>query len=301
MEGDSRKKRRLIIGVLFITIAAAASIPPLIVKNMSDPAAEQAVAEEQFRTPTPSATVKGLLVVTGEVGVDVVEQAGDQASGQNDPHNCTFAPEYWKSRPDAWPIEGLQIGGLALDKAEAVAVLTNDPPDTKAVLLQQLVVYALNTFRGADPRAVLPAIKEISDWIGTYGAFEIIPQSALEQGRSLANILLQYNTGLIGPGICPDITDTPTTMPSETPTVTATPSPTATSTPTYPPVFPTSTSVSPPGNPPPTQPPPPPTAVPTQPPPTPVPTQPPPPPTSPPPTAPPTPVPPDPSTPTPAP
>jgi hypothetical protein len=297
------KRRRLVVGMLIVTIAAAAILPSIVISNLSELPGVQGAEGDSFNSPTPRPPQIDLLAITGQPGDG--SESGNSASfpGQVDPHNCTFALDYWKARPDAWPIDGLRIRSLALNKSEAVAVLSIDPADARTALLQQLVIYALNVNRGANPEVVLETVKAIGDWFEAYGSVEVIPDPALERGQALADFLLQYNMGQIGPGICPDITDTPTPAPTASPTLTSTATPSPTQTRTLPPPPPvvilTNTSVIPPTIPLPTQLPP--TSEPTQPPPpTTAPTQPP---TSPPPTpiptqAPPTPVPPDPPTPT---
>jgi hypothetical protein len=296
MDRISGRNQWVIIGALVLTIGAAALVPIFLVFNSSDAQTARDAGVELFRTPTPSPTDAGPLVID-----DQDDPGSIQTRSLDDPSNCVFELAYWESRPASWPIDGLRIGGLNLEKDEAIDMLVGQPDGSRGALFQQLIVYALNINRGADPQAVRPAILEIIDWIAVFGEAESVPPEALLRGQELTEVLLQFNTGLTGPGICPDITDTPTPRPTVTPTATpsATPSPTNTFIPPL--VIPTSTQSPPGGNPnPPTQPPPPTSPPPTQPPP---PTSPPPtqpsPPTSPPPTQPPpTAVPPDPPTPT---
>ncbi|MDX1436589.1 MAG: hypothetical protein R3335_07260 [Anaerolineales bacterium] len=260
MDELSGRNQWVIIGALVLTIAAAALVPIYLVFSSSDAETARVAGAEAFNTPTPSPTDAGPLVIE-DVSDGLI---GGPTRSLDDPNNCVFAPSYWETRPDAWPIEGMQIGGLALDKDQATDMLLGRPGDSREALFQQLVVYALNVNRGADPTVVRPVIRETIDWIERYGEMAAVPLEALTRGQELAEALLQFNTGLTGPGICPDITDTPTPPPTQTPTATpsASPSPTNTFTPPPPPpVIPTSTSSGPGGgNPnPPTNPPPPPT------------------------------------------
>lgn len=258
-----------------------------------------------FNTPTPAHTPthtpEASPTPTGQAN------AGDNEGSGSD---CTFPSETWRQYPDAWGLDSVRIGNAVYLKEDVLDLLNITNGDVRQELLKQLLTVVINQRYGANPEIVLPVISDATDWLNDHPAANDLNDQEKLDAITLAKSLLDFNTGLIGPGPClgPVInpTPTPTLPPSPTATLSAaegtgtlTPTPTVRPPSTIPPGrFVSPTPITPrPGDdddrppPPPTEPPPP-----TQPPPT---QPPPPPPTQPPPTQPPPPPPTQPPPPTP--
>ncbi len=146
--------------------------------------------------------------------------------------NCTYSAMYWIYHPEAWPPQ-IVVGSLTYHKDEALAILQSPDQGPAARLFSQLHAAILNYLAGADFSAVRQTTLEASDWLTGHPAGAEISAADLEAGRALEQALEAYNTGLVGPGRCPDeplvplLTATDTSTPTETPTL----APTATNTP----------------------------------------------------------------------
>jgi uncharacterized repeat protein (TIGR01451 family) len=160
-------------------------------------------------TPTIPGIISNGVVVTGDepdsnlannTATEDTEVIG--ATG----NNCTYTQGYWKNHPDAWPVEGITIGGVTYTKAEAIAIL-NTPPDGDAtyILAHQLIAARLNILNGADPDAVATTIVEADDWLATHPLGSNPSNPDREEAIELSEILDDYNNGLIGPGHCDKI------------------------------------------------------------------------------------------------
>ena len=64
----------------------------------------------------------------------------------------TGTPGYWKNHPDAWPVDGITIGGVYYPKAEAIGEMkTPGKGDKTYDLFRHLVAAKLNVIIGNDP------------------------------------------------------------------------------------------------------------------------------------------------------
>jgi hypothetical protein len=169
--------------------------------------------------------------------VSCEDEDGDP--GPSESGTCTYSVEDWKDDLILWPVEAITIGGSTYTKEEAVAILGQSPEgDVTFTLAQQVIGAALNLLNGADGSAVETTVAEADKWLEEHPLGNKPQGEDREAGATLAKILEEYNTGMIGPGRCvvKEITPTPTsgskTLPSETPTVTETPTATDTPLPT---------------------------------------------------------------------
>jgi len=105
--------------------------------------------------------------------------------------NCTYSTSYWKTHPEAWPVEEIMLGGITYSKEEALIILHTP----SRVLARQLIAAKLNVFHGADPTVIAETIVAADEWLTTYPLKR-------EYGIELAQKLTQFNEGIIGPGAC---------------------------------------------------------------------------------------------------
>jgi len=125
--------------------------------------------------------------------------------------SCTYTLGYWKTHPEAWPVEEIPIGGVTYTKTQAVEVLETQPRgDATYLLAHQLIAAKLNISNGADPSAVETTIAEADTWLVEHPLGSKPKGPERQEGIALAQTLDDYNKGAIGPGHCDDQTPTPT-------------------------------------------------------------------------------------------
>ncbi len=124
-----------------------------------------------------------------------------------EPNNggCSFTIGFWKTHPDAWPVDTLTLGGVVYTKEQALALL-NTPPrgDATIILAHQLIGAKLNVANGADPTDVAQAIADADDWLIAHPVGTKPKGPSREPGILLSETLDAYNNGDIGPGHCDD-------------------------------------------------------------------------------------------------
>jgi hypothetical protein len=118
--------------------------------------------------------------------------------------NCTFTLGYWKNHPDQWPTTSLTLGTVAYSASELLAILNHPAGGNKLVILaHQLIAAKLNLLSGADPSAAAATIASADALIGGLICPPIgsdsLPSSP---ATSYANLLDDFNNGIIGPGHC---------------------------------------------------------------------------------------------------
>ena len=139
--------------------------------------------------------------------------------------NCTYTSDYWRDHPQTWMADNVVIGQYSFTKEEALSILNVNLSNQALLLQKQFLAAVLNILRGADPATVEKTLEEASSWIDAHPPQIDLPETEQSKGASLARMLENFNTGVMGPGLCPDQPATPT------PTLTPTPLPTATATP----------------------------------------------------------------------
>jgi hypothetical protein len=124
---------------------------------------------------------------------------------------CTLTQGYWKNHASDWSSVDLSLGGVTYSHAQAMAVLkTPSNGDASLILAHQLIAAKLNILvNGASSGAVASAVANADAWLAANAdadgklPFSVSPASAAgAQATALANVLDQYNNGLIGPGHC---------------------------------------------------------------------------------------------------
>jgi len=139
------------------------------------------------------------------------------ASAEGDP--CTLTQGFWRNHPEAWPVDTITIGGVPYTKEEALEVLSTPVRgDATYILAHQLIAATLSVSAGADPAAVATALADADSWLAANPLGSDPEGADRDAGIALAEVLDQYNNGLIGPGHCLDGPPTPTPTPSPEPT-----------------------------------------------------------------------------------
>lgn len=118
--------------------------------------------------------------------------------------DCTYTIGYWKTHPDAWPVNTVTLGTITYNAAQLLLIL-NQPVQGNGLvsLSQQLIAAKLNVAQGADATPVATTITSADALIAgrvcpPIGTGALLPA----QVSSLVSTLDSYNNGLLGPYHC---------------------------------------------------------------------------------------------------
>lgn len=124
-------------------------------------------------------------------------------------NGCTLSQGFWMTHPDEWPVSELMLGNRLYSKTELLSILGQPVQMNGLVLLaRQLIAAKLNIANGANPSDISVTIAQADALIGDL----VVPPVGDDQldpseVSVLADVLNDYNTGIIGPGQCPDDRD----------------------------------------------------------------------------------------------
>jgi len=226
--------RLLVFAGLLVVIVIAVLFVPTWLEQITGVGVVQEPGEPGFNLPTPTDDPSSYTATIPPSATPTISMIGEPALGTVG--NCSAAMDYWASHPDSWNFESINIADLAYSAEDITTILAGDPQDVRIRLLQQMLVYSMNVMRGADPGAVIDISNLARAWLSEHAGDEEISEGERDDGLMLAIRLEDFNSGLLGPGLCPSVTDTPlppatsTSLPASSPTSTATT--TLTSTPT---------------------------------------------------------------------
>ena len=116
---------------------------------------------------------------------------------------CTKAATFWFCYTNVWPVESLELGGDPWAKTNLLVLLkTCNPTDVTYQVAKQLAAAQLNAFNGADFSVVSQTMVDAEVWLITHPLGSNPGGADALAGQALADLLLSYNTGVIGPGAC---------------------------------------------------------------------------------------------------
>lgn len=117
---------------------------------------------------------------------------------------CSYTIGFWKTHPEAWPVDELTLGGVTYNQAELLDILNTQPRGDKTLILaHQLIGTKLNLANGADGTDLGDTIAEADAWLAANGGVGS-GEKKWNGGEPLKNTMDDYNNGLIGPGHCDD-------------------------------------------------------------------------------------------------
>jgi len=107
---------------------------------------------------------------------------------------------YWKTHPEAWPVDEITIGGITYTKSEAIALMEASGPGDKTYdMFQQLVAAKLNVLIGCESGCIDQTIADADDWMEVYpvgsGVGANDPPWKTGGGKELHETLTNYNEG----------------------------------------------------------------------------------------------------------
>jgi len=113
---------------------------------------------------------------------------------------CTFTQGYWKTHPEAWPVNSLTMGGYSYTKTELLSILNTPVKGNGLIALAyQQIAALLNTENGASaPQQIGTAITSANNLMATTGKVPPVGQGYLPTSQTsyLTGVLDSYNQGL---------------------------------------------------------------------------------------------------------
>ncbi|MCX9079735.1 MAG: hypothetical protein OIN84_17350, partial [Candidatus Methanoperedens sp.] len=126
------------------------------------------------------------------------------------------SPGYWKTHPEAWPVQTIVIGGVTYSKTEAIVLMEKPVAGDKTfTLFPALVSAKLNVLSGADATCISDIIASADSWMAQYpvGSGVTGSSSAWDNGEPLYMKLDKYNNGYLCASYCGDQNPPPTSYP----------------------------------------------------------------------------------------
>ncbi|NQS99526.1 MAG: hypothetical protein HQ595_00450 [Candidatus Omnitrophica bacterium] len=112
-----------------------------------------------------------------------------------------MTPGYWKTHPEAWPVDEITIGGAIYIKDEAIAFMwMPEKGDKTFTIFRALVSAKLNVLIGNYDSCIADTIIAADDWMTTYGPVGSRVKGnsmAWQEGEPIYWTLDDYNNGLL--------------------------------------------------------------------------------------------------------
>ncbi len=116
---------------------------------------------------------------------------------------CTYTIGFWKTHPDAWPVDEITIGENVYSKEEALRILWQPVRgDASIILAYQFIAATLNVAAGASPDAIAAELAVAEALLAADPPGSRPTGEARHEAISLADNLDAYNNGWTGPGHC---------------------------------------------------------------------------------------------------
>jgi hypothetical protein len=160
-----------------------------------------------FRQPQQQAALPALPTQTAapQRPADVVEAAAGPVEVSNEQTPiCTYPLHYWKDRPGQWPAQ-VVLGGQVYNRADAQALLGQQPDEVGVHLAQQVYTAFLNILAGANYTVIEGVLMDAAAWLDANPLGSRPSELSQREGAYLAQIMENYNLGEIGPGACADV------------------------------------------------------------------------------------------------
>ncbi|MCK4817127.1 hypothetical protein KA005_15260 [bacterium] len=112
----------------------------------------------------------------------------------------TGTPGYWKTHPDAWPVEAISIGGVSYTKDEAIGNMwMPEKGDKTFTMFRALVAAKLNVLVSNDASCIEDTIADADAWMAGYPVGSGVKgnSDAWQEGEPLYFDLDDYNNGLL--------------------------------------------------------------------------------------------------------
>jgi len=111
----------------------------------------------------------------------------------------TGTPGYWKNHPEAWPADGITVGGVYYPKAVAISWLDQVGKDKTTTMFSSLVAAKLSVMVGNNASCVSSTIAAADTWMTTYplGSKVAASSYAWKIGEPYHRLMDNYNNGML--------------------------------------------------------------------------------------------------------
>ncbi len=113
---------------------------------------------------------------------------------------CVRTPGYWKNHPEAWPTNGIDVGGIWYRKDIAIDLLNMpEKGDKSRTIFRALVAAKLNLKNGSNGRCIYSIVKAADAWLVANPLGSKVKGSSMawKEGEPLYLELDDYNNGLL--------------------------------------------------------------------------------------------------------
>jgi RHS repeat-associated protein len=114
------------------------------------------IVSDEVDEPTEMFHLDLLAVFTDSELVVTLDPRGDGRILDDD--FCPRSPGFWKTHPEDWPVDYLELGGVEYEMPALLELLDYGGPDASIKLARQLVATKLNLAAGSDP-FILPTVE----------------------------------------------------------------------------------------------------------------------------------------------
>jgi hypothetical protein len=121
---------------------------------------------------------------------------------------CPLTQGFWKTHPEEWPVTSLTLGSQTYTQAELLSIFnTPTTGDASLVLTHQLIAAKLNVANGSDSAPISSTLADADTLLsGFTGKLPYKVKTSSATGQAMvndANVLDNYNNGLLTPGCIP--------------------------------------------------------------------------------------------------
>lgn len=197
-------RQLLILFTLLIALVSLGLVLPPVLADHGDP---DISFKPSLPTPTPLQPLISL------------KKAPSPTPTAAPTSNCTYPSYFWKSLPESWPAQTV-LGNHPYTREEMMALFAAEEDHASGRVIRQLYTVFLNVLNGADITTVESTILEADGWLALNPPGSGLSEFNRLRGLTLAALLENYNTGIFGPGLCPDAppdfeaTETPVRSPA---------------------------------------------------------------------------------------
>jgi hypothetical protein len=158
---------------------------------------ESGVVEVAVTDPAP--TVLSVRVLATGAGVTV--DADREYVVESECATGVRTQGYWKTHPDDWPVDELELGGETYRAGDALALLQSPPAgDAALILFHQAVAATLNVENGAPAACIEGALADANAWLAANPpGTGVTPGSPVwtDEGEGIKDELDAYNDGTL--------------------------------------------------------------------------------------------------------
>ncbi|HLA96957.1 MAG TPA: hypothetical protein VJL34_00770 [Anaerolineales bacterium] len=224
---DPTVRRKIIYIAIWFFLLIAIALIPLVVQMVLFQ--NSGSAEQGFVIAT--VTLTNTSTISPSPGSQGFIRSGEaEAVATSLQKNCTNPTAYWLERQDSWPAL-ISIGDFNYTKEQAITRIQTNTQSAWRDLFLNLHITLLNLLSGADQGDIKRTVLDAITWLSTYTENSAVPDLDLQIGLVLTQRLNDYNSGVIGPGVCEGISALPSgsrptttfTLPTGVNTLTATP------------------------------------------------------------------------------